>query len=198
MFYEGVWRVGIVWHAVFFRTCVASQGRKVGSQKRELRRIGCLRCRRNLHHAVAILKSKSLKTGRFGALFEVEVRKICTAIIQNWRSRNVFGGSNCVSCGRGRDFDTLQNSWQAQGFVLQKRWQAWWVWRVLETILFAWQQAQGFRALGSWCSRPQTLNLWKGRKFHGTEVLLSRDHFASQLQEFVCLGSTFSRQAQHF
>ena len=35
-------------------------------------------------------------------------------------------------------------------------------------------------------------------KFHVTEVLLSSDHFAWQLQEFVCLGSTFSRQAQYF
>ena len=35
-------------------------------------------------------------------------------------------------------------------------------------------------------------------KFHVTDVLLSRDHFAWQLQEFVCLGSTFSWQAQYF
>ena len=34
---------------------------------------------------------------------------------------------------------------------------------------------------------------------HGpTDVLLCSDHFAWQLQEFVCLGSTFSWQAQYF
>ena len=102
--------------------------------------------------------SKSLKTGRFGALLEVELRKICATparesdfdekktprcmfgallevelrkicatparaidsaikIVKNWRSRDVFGGWKCVSRGRRRHFDTLQNTWQAQGFV---------------------------------------------------------------------------------
>ena len=58
---------------------------------------------------------------------EVEPRKICTTparesdlevkIVKNWRSRDVFGGSKCVSRGRRRDFDALQNTWQAQEFV---------------------------------------------------------------------------------
>ena len=43
-----------------------------------------------------------------------------------------------------------------------------------------------------------TQNPWKGYKFHVTEVLLCRDHFAWQLQDFVCLGSTFAWQAQYF
>ena len=77
--------------------------------------------------ARAIRKSKSLKTGRFGALVEVELHKMCTTlaresdlevkIVKNWRSRDVFWGSKCVSRGRRRDFDTLQNTWQAQEFV---------------------------------------------------------------------------------
>ena len=63
----------------------------------------------------------------FGALLEVELPKICTTparandlevkIVKNWRSRDVFWGSKCVSRGRRRDFDTLQNTWQAQEFV---------------------------------------------------------------------------------
>ena len=63
----------------------------------------------------------------FGALLEVELRKICTTparesdlevkIVKNWRSRDVFWGSKCVSRGRRRDFDALQNTWQAQEFV---------------------------------------------------------------------------------
>ena len=62
---------------------------------------------------------------------------------------------------------------------------------------FAWQ-AQGFSALRCRCLKPPTQNPWKGCKFHVTEVLLCRDHFAWQLQDFVCLGSTFSWQAQYF
>ena len=80
---------------------------------------------------------------------------------------------------------------------LQKRWQAWGIWRGSETMHFAWE-ARWFRALWCRCLKPPTLNPWKGCKFHVTEVLLCSDHFAWQLQEFVCLGSTFSWQAQHF
>ena len=80
---------------------------------------------------------------------------------------------------------------------LQKRWQAWWIWRGSETMRFAWQ-GQGFRVLRCRCLKPPTQNPWKGCKFHVTEVLLCSDHFAWQLQDFVCLGSTFSWQAQYF
>ena len=80
---------------------------------------------------------------------------------------------------------------------LQKRWQAWGIWRGSETMHFAWQ-GQWFRALWCRCLKPPTLNPWKGCKFHVTEVLLCSDHFAWQLQDFVCLGSTFSWQAQYF
>ena len=70
---------------------------------------------------------KSLKLEGFGGLLEVELRKNCTTparesdsevkIVKNWRSRDVFWGSKCVSRGRRRDLDTLQNTWQAQEFV---------------------------------------------------------------------------------
>ena len=80
---------------------------------------------------------------------------------------------------------------------LQKRWQAWGIWRGSETMHFAWQ-ARWFRAFYCRCLKPPTLNPWKGCEFHVTEVLLCSDHFAWQLQEFVCLGSTFSWQAQYF
>ena len=80
---------------------------------------------------------------------------------------------------------------------LQKRWQAWGIWRGSETICFAWQ-GQGFRVLRCRCLKPPTQNPWKGCNFHVTEVLLCSDHFAWQLQDFVCLGSTFSWQAQYF
>ena len=63
----------------------------------------------------------------FEALLEVELRKVCTTparesdseakIVKNWRSRDVFWGSKCVSRGRRRDLDTLQNTWQAQELV---------------------------------------------------------------------------------
>ena len=75
----------------------------------------------------AIRKSESLKTERFGALLEVEVVKICTTparesdlevkIVKTPGARDVFWSWKCVSRGRRRDFDTLQNTWQAQEFV---------------------------------------------------------------------------------
>ena len=62
-----------------------------------------------------------------GALLEVEVRKLCTTparesdlkvkSVKTPGARDVFWGSKCVSRGRRRDFDTLQNTWQAQEFV---------------------------------------------------------------------------------
>ena len=76
---------------------------KVGPKSEAARRIGCPRCRQNLHHlrARAIRKSKSLKTGMFGALLEVELRKNCTTparendsevkIVKNWQVRSTFG-----------------------------------------------------------------------------------------------------------
>ena len=77
--------------------------------------------------ARVIQKPKSSKHRGFGALFEVELRKTCTTlcrqsdlevkIIENRRSRYVFGRSKCISRGRRRDFETLQNAWQEQDFV---------------------------------------------------------------------------------
>ena len=88
----------------------------------ELRKI-CTRLR-----ATAIRTSKSLKAGMLGALLEVQLRKICTTPARDSDlevkivkappgAGDVFGGSKCVSRGRRRDFDTLQNTWQAQEFV---------------------------------------------------------------------------------
>ena len=71
---------------------------------------------------------------------------------------------------------------------LQKRWQACWIWRGSVMMRFAWQ-AQGFWSLRCRCLKPPMQNPWKGCKFHVTEVLLCSDHFAWQLQDFVCLGS---------
>ena len=77
--------------------------------------------------ARAIWKSKSLKRGRFGALLEVELRKICTTparesdlevkIVKAPGARGVFGGWKSVLRGRRREFGSLQNTWQAQEFV---------------------------------------------------------------------------------
>ena len=63
----------------------------------------------------------------FGALLEVELPKICTTpargndleikIVKAPGARDVFWGWKSVSRGRRRDFDTLQNTWQAQEFV---------------------------------------------------------------------------------
>ena len=127
--------------------------------------------------ARAIWKSKSSKHQGLGPFFEVksgfrvEGAGISTRRKMRGRRRSLWG--------------------------LQKRWQAWGIRRGSETMRFAWQ-AQGFRALRCRCLKPPTQNPWKGCKFHVTEVLLCSDDFAWQLQEFVCLGSTFPWQAQYF
>ena len=75
--------------------------------------------------ARAIQKSKSLKTGRFGTLFEVEAREICTMpardddlevkTVKTPGSRNIFGSSKRLSPGRRRDFDTLAGAGVCEG-----------------------------------------------------------------------------------
>ena len=85
---------------MFFNSFVASKARKVSSEKRGGAEDRLpIRCRQNLHSR-AIWKSKSWKTDGVGALFEVEIRKICTRparksdleskIIKNWHARNTF------------------------------------------------------------------------------------------------------------
>ena len=122
-------------------------------------------------------KSKSLKHQGLGPLFEVQ--------------------SGFHMAGAGISMRSKMRGRRRSLWGLQKRWQAWGIWRGSETMHFAWQ-ARWFRALWCRCLKPPTLNPWKGWKFHVTEVLLCSDHFAWQLQEFVCLGSTFSWQAQYF
>ena len=98
------WRVGISRNVVFFRSFVASKARKGRSEKRggakdRLPKMSTKFAPRL--RARAIWKSKSLKTGMFGALLEVDIDKICTTparesdlevkIVKNWRCRSTFG-----------------------------------------------------------------------------------------------------------
>ena len=103
--HERFWRVGIARNAVFFRSFVASKARKKGrSEKRggaedRLPKMSTKFAPRL--RARAIRKSKSLKTGMFGALLEVDLDKICTTparesdsevkIVKNWHVRSTFG-----------------------------------------------------------------------------------------------------------
>ena len=98
------WRVGIARNAVFFRSFVASKVRKGRSEKRggaeaPVPKISTKFAPRL--RARAIWKSKSLKTGRPGALLEVDIDKICTTparesdlevkIVKNWHAGSTFG-----------------------------------------------------------------------------------------------------------
>ena len=79
--HERFWRAGIARNALFFHGFVASRGRKGRSEKRggaedRLPKMSVKFAPRL--RAREIWKSKSLKTGTFGALLEVELRKICT------------------------------------------------------------------------------------------------------------------------
>ena len=98
------WRVGIARNAVFFRSFVASKVRKGRSEKRGGAEAWAPKISTKFAprlRARAIWKSKSLKTGRPGALLEVDLDKICTTparesdlevkIVKNWRCRSTFG-----------------------------------------------------------------------------------------------------------
>ena len=178
--HERFWRVGIARNAVFFHSFVASKACKGRFEKRGGAKDRLLKMSTKFAprlRARAIRKSKSLKTDGLGAFLEAQ---------SAFRVAGAGISTRCKIRVRRR------SSWG-----LQKRWQAWWIWRGSETMRFTWQ-AQWFRALWCRCLKPPTLNPWKSCKFHVTEVLLCSDHFAWQLQDFVCLGSTFSWQAQYF
>ena len=77
---------------------------KVGPKSEVVRRIGCSRCRQNLHHACARERFGSQnrkKTGMPGPLLEVDLDKICTTparesdlevkIVKNWHAGTTFG-----------------------------------------------------------------------------------------------------------
>ena len=49
-----------------------------------------------------------------------------------------------------------------------------------------------------WMFEASGAESWKGCKIDVMEVLLCRGHFAWQLQEFVCLGSTLLGQPEYF
>ena len=102
--HERFWRVGIARNGVFFHGFVASKVRKGRSEKRggakdRLPKMSTKFAPRL--RARAIRKSKSLKTGGVGALFEVELDKICTTparesdsevkTVKNWQVRSTFG-----------------------------------------------------------------------------------------------------------
>ena len=102
--HERFWRVGIARNAVFFRSFVASRVRKGRSEKRGGAKDRLFKMSTKFTprlRARAIWKSKSLKHRGFGALLEVELRKICTTsaresdlevkIVKNWQARSTFG-----------------------------------------------------------------------------------------------------------
>ena len=119
-------------------------------------------------------------------------------IVKNCRSWDVFGGSKCFSRGRRKDFDTLQNTWQAQEFV-----------RVAKTLAGVVDlkrvRNDAFRVAGAGISRS-VMSMFEASDAESMEWLriscygnvTLQGSFAWQLQEFVCLGSTFSWQAQYF
>ena len=149
-----------------------------------------------------------------GALLEVELRKICTAlwreshlevkIAKIWRSRDVFGGSNCVLHGRRRDAGTLQNTWQAQEFVRVAR-------ALAGVVDFKKVRKDVFCAVGAGRS-GFVMSMFEASDAESVEGLQSSCHGfvswkccsagiisrGSYRSWFVCLGSTFSWQAQYF
>ena len=102
--HERFWRVGIARNAVFFHSFVASKVRKGRFEKRGGAKDRLPKTSTKFAprlRARAIWKSKSLKTGMFGAVLEVELRKNCTTparksdlevkIVKTWHARSTFG-----------------------------------------------------------------------------------------------------------
>ena len=87
--HERFWRVGIARNAVFFRSFVASKARKKrgGAEDRAPKMSTKFAPRLR---ARAIRKTKSLKTGMFGALLEVDIDKI----LHQACARERFGSQN--------------------------------------------------------------------------------------------------------
>ena len=101
--HDGFWRVGLARNVVFFHSFVAPPARKVNSEKRggAEDRLPKMSTKLAPHcGARAIWKSKLLKPGTFGALFESELRKIWTTlwhqsdsevkIVKNWHARSTI------------------------------------------------------------------------------------------------------------
>ena len=138
-----------------------------------------------------------------GALLEVQLRKICTTparesdldvkIVKNWWP---FWRSKWFSCGRRRHFDTLQNTWQAQEFVR--------VAKTLGDLRRVWNDS--FRVAGARisCFAMSMFEASDAESVEGLQischgsVTLRWSFRVAVLQDFVCLGSTFSWQAQYF
>ena len=146
-----------------------------------------------------IQMSKSLKIGKFEIFLEVDFAEICTTpVYENdldikihssiFRVTGAGISMHCKICGRYRS----RSSWG-----LQKSGQIRIIWRGSEMMLFVWQ-VQGFRALWFRCLKSRILNPWKECKFHATEIIFCRDHFAWQLQDFIFFDSSFSWQVPYF
>ena len=89
---------------MFFHSFVASKVRKGRSEKRGGAKDRLPKMSTKIAprlRARAVRKSKSLKTGRFGALLEIDLDKICTTparesdleikIVKNWHAGSTFG-----------------------------------------------------------------------------------------------------------
>ena len=99
--------------------------------------------------------------------------------------------------------------WQAHGIAhlvkseqnvkvlwhVQKRWQAWDIWRRSAKIHFPWQ-AQYKRHVHQSCYEVRALISWEELHFGASDLQVCWDDFAWQMQHFVWPGITFSWQAQ--
>ena len=142
-----------------------------------------------------------------GALLAVDLDKICTTparetdlevkIVKNWRSRDVL------------EVQKVLFAWQAQGFRQVAKYMA--GAGVREGCKNVGRPGGFEEGLKRCVSRGRRsdfalcdVDVWslrrkiRGRVANVTEVLLCSDHFAWQLQEFVCLGSTFCGRRSTF
>ena len=154
----------------------------------------------------------------FGALLEVELRKICTTLrrendleaktVKTPGALDIFGGP-CQACTSPWWTFKLRFAWQAQGFWhVAKTWQAQEFARVAETLAgvvgLKSVRNDAFRVAGAKIS-CFVMSMFEASDAESVEEVanfVQQKCYSQQgsfrEQECICLGATFAWQAQYF
>ena len=113
---ERFWRVGIARNAVFFHSMSLRRFAKVGPKSEVVRRIGCPRCRQNLHHACARERFASQNREKLAGS-EHFLKLISTKFAPRLRARAIWKSKSLKLTVSGRFWKfKVVFAWQGQGF----------------------------------------------------------------------------------
>ena len=160
---------------------------------------------REAHFEVKMYKKPHKVRTTFGSW---DVEKVHAVV-----ARSTFRSENAQSTSVSDHFWRFRCrfAWQAQRIVhlvkseqnvrvlqhVQKRWQAWGIWRGSSKMHFAWQ-VRYKRHVHQRCSEVRALISWEGLRFGVSDLQVCWDDFAWQVQHVVWPGINFSWQAQYF